>query len=576
MKISTLIFGSLSAVMGTAILLYVSLTTGLGPWLAPMLVLLAGMVLRFVSTTRGKNRQTDIVLIQTIGSVGSSVATAVGFSLPTLYFLQPKLFNYWLAFPFFFSTLIGVLTFAAGWYGIAVSRMFSPQLQVNSSLSFPVSTVIYETIQSQAQRAHALLLSYGFGGSWLLGLLRDGWRGFTAVLPRRIQLFPATFQSQLSFQLMPVYWAVGFLAGWPIVLPLLVGMVSKYVVVYPLNNHAAYLSFSFFSPMATTDFVFAFCSGIVLSGTVLSLFKYPKALLKKVFSGGSTSGMATSLLHDISAWWDAVRPHPIAVNPDGTMAAEGEEQGVPKNFGKHFYALFCRLELVLAAAVSILFLTYISFPFLGQGLLLLFTMIATYQLMLFAGRTGLATYGRFMTFAMVPLMLLFSLDNVHITFLCVFVGVAAAAGVDLLFGYQVGKMTGVSNARIHRAQLLGLVVTALSIGVIMWLLCTHFELGSADLIAYRGRSRALLLNSYTLNWWGLALGAAYAQLLSKFKINPTLAFGGLIMANEITLGLALGAALRSSVRDPEHYTPFWSGVFAGDSLWILISLLGRL
>ena len=48
------------------------------------------------------------------------------------------------------------------------------------------------------------------------------------------------------------------LAGFAIVMPLIVGMISKYVIVWPLNVLAHYLPFSLFAPLNNGDFTFAF------------------------------------------------------------------------------------------------------------------------------------------------------------------------------------------------------------------------------------------------------------------------------------------------------------------------------
>ena len=174
---------------------------------------------------------------------------------------------------------------------------------------------------------------------------------------------------------------------------------------------------------------------------------------------------------------------------------------------------------------------------------------------------------------MVPAMLLSSLSPLHITILCVFVGIAGSTGIDMLFSYRVAEMVKMPTARIHRAQYIGVIATALCMGLVFWFLCKHFSLGTAPLVAHRAQARALLLHSYHFHWAVLGLGAIYGMVLKRLRINPILAFGGLIMPNQITIGLAIGAGLRAASKDPQGYTPFWSGVFAGDALWVLAKLL---
>jgi len=560
MKVFVGLLGSIWSIVGTGILLYVSLTTGLGPWLAPMLVLLTGIVLRFISSKAILHRQHDMVIAQTIGSVGGAVATAVGFSLPTLFFLDRALFMQWVASPWYFATLVGSLVLSAGWYGIWIARVIGQPLLENTAFSFPVSTVIVETICSQAQRAHARLLAWGVGVSWLVAVLRDGFWQVQALIARTFYVMPSVLGRELPLEVSPIYWAIGFLASMSIVWPLLVGMLSKYFIVWPLNAHGIYLPVQLFAPLRAADFVLAFCSGIVLSQAAKTLTRYPAMIQKGIRAYCGTQSVPEKIWSDLQTWW-GLRPAQVSV--DGECLIHS---------GWSIYTLFCQYELLIPIVLSIAMLSHLRFPVVAQVLLFVFTLLTTYQLSIFACRTGLAPYGRFMTFVMLPLLLLFSLSNVHITFLCVFVGVAGAAAVDLLFGYKVGALTNISRSRIHRAQILGLVVTALTIGWMLWLLCSRFELGSAPLIAHRGRARALLLTSFSFNWWVLALGILYDLFLQRFRINSMLVFGGLIMPNQITIGLTIGALIHRFSNKQNKQIPFWSGVFAGDSLWVLVQL----
>ena len=52
-------------------------------------------------------------------------------------------------------------------------------------------------------------------------------------------------------------------------------------------------------------------------------------------------------------------------------------------------------------------------------------------------------------------------------------------------------------------------------------------------------------------------------------------FGGIIMPNSITLCLVLGGLISLIPKDKERYLPLCSGIFASESLWILISILAK-
>ena len=83
-------------------------------------------------------------------------------------------------------------------------------------------------------------------------------------------------------------------------------------------------------------------------------------------------------------------------------------------------------------------------------------------------------FGRFTTFVMIPVLVFFRLDYVQLTVLCMFTNICFGAATDLLSDYKVGELSGIPFHRIRHYQWLGLVVTSVSMGFILWLLFTHF------------------------------------------------------------------------------------------------------
>jgi hypothetical protein len=147
-----------------------------------------------------------------------------------------------------------------------------------------------------------------------------------------------------------------------------------------------------------------------------------------------------------------------------------------------------------------------------------------------------------------------------------------ATASNLLFSAKVGDLEHVSRKKIHRYTWLGLVITAVAIGACIWLLCTHFTLGSAELFGQRGRSRALLIQSFSFDLRIVSLGFLYGYALRLFRLSPTMVFGGLLMPNNLTIGLSIGALMSAYSKDAKSEHPFWSGMLAGDSLWELVSI----
>jgi len=531
------------------------MTTGIGPWFAPTIVLVAGTIYRFFyKGEKGAGFSSSLVLTQAIGSVGGSVATAIGFSLTTLYFLEKDLFLHWISSPYYFSFSLGFFTLGAGLLGSWLGRVMKDTVIRKSALSFPVSTVIYESIASQSQKSGAGQLAIGAFFAALIGVARDGFLSLKPFIQKRIQVFSFLSAKHFSIDTMPIYWSIGYLAGPMIVTPLIVGLVSKYLVVWPLNNHARFFPYALFQPLRSIDFTLAFCSGIVLVLALVSLKNYPLMLIKALRSYGGVSGV----WRNISGFFK-------------DFSFKALHQNREKSGAKVWSG-----ELLVALCMIIASLWYLDFSPVGMFLLIAMTLLADYQLALFAARTGLATYGRFMTFVMIPLLLLCRTSDMQTTLACVFVGVVGAVAANLLFSYKVADHAGVSHDHVHKAHLLGLVASSLCVGLLFWLIVTSFEIGSPSLVAHRGLTRALLLQSFNFNYVVLLMGGMFGLLLRFVRINPMLVFGGLVMPNSMIIGLAIGAGIRGLAQKVETYVPFWSGVFAGYSLWMFVVMLTAL
>ncbi len=536
-------------IFATATLTYVSIATMVGPWIAPVIVLMSTILFKFRRIQQSKaETNKDLALIQTVGSVGGIVGIGIGFTLPTLYFLDPVLFNSWIQAPLYFYFIVVALCLSAGGFGIWLARCFAQKFIAQDQLEFPVSQLIYNTITSQSQEKQSQGMFLGFGASWIVCFLRDGLLRIKGLLPHTFYLFRGFLGKELAIAVSPMYWAIGFILGLKIVFPLLVGMFSRYLVLYPLNHHDALLPFRLFPVLSDGDFIMAFCSGLVICELILGLLKYPGIIWSKIkkFSGYNF------------------------------LAGFNNLKDKTKKSGNGLFKLLLNVEPLTIIALSILFLSYFGFNILGIILMLILIVVFTYQISFLAGKLGLVPFGRFATFTMIPMMLLFRIDYVQITMLCVFFNICAALATDLLFDYKVGQLCGIDFKKIYKYQWLGLVVTSLSIGLILWLLFTNFQIGSAELFAQRSKSRALLIQSVGFDWIVLILGFLYGVLLKKFKVNPTMVFGGILMPNSLTIGLMIGAVISWFTKKSKEKQPFWSGVFAGESMWILISMLLRM
>jgi hypothetical protein len=532
MWIITIIVSMVLSVFSTAVMSYISMATPIGPWIAPTLVLSALLLFRVMMSSIKSN---SIALATAAGSIGGILATGFGFSFPALYFLDPNLFNSWMSQPLYFAAVLTALALVGGLLGMWVANVAEQRLLIDQQLAFPIGILVSKMISAitvQIRKAYELMA--GFIGTAIFCVMQDGLLSFKGFIPRALTLIPATSISifnipTIRFDLWPLVWAIGFVTGHVIAIPLLVGAIAKIVLIDPLNN-------TLFSSLTEIEFVLAFCSGMIVSGTVSSFWGLLKELWRKI---GRLKGKATQ----------------------GNWRIFTFNNSMP---------MMDFLELGFMCIIAFIFMTYFEFSLLAQITILLATMICAYQIAAIAGKTGLALLGRYATFVMVPCMLLFGLNMVQTIIIATLVEVAGGVTTDILFSRKMGQILSIDRGIMKKYQYLGIVVSSLSIGVVFWLLINHFQLGTDQLFAQKAQGRQLLIDARQFNMYVLLIGAAFGWLLSKIKVNASLVFGGLLMPINLVIGLVLGGLCAQVTTDKEEWYPFWSGVFASNSIWMLL------
>ncbi len=546
MNILVVILVTILSSFSVVVMSYVAMATPLGPWIEPTVVLCIAIILKLmfwsglrsmlIQSDRGLRLRTSAIV--TAGSsIGGIMATGMGFSFPTLYFLDPALFNSWMQQPLYLAMVVSGLALAGSLFGFWIANVLEDQLLIEQRLMFPIGQLAYRMILAQNQARKAAELAVGFAGTILFCVGQ-----YLTLIPRGLVLLSAhsfrLFKVPLvRFDFFPMYFAIGFVTGHMIALPLLVGTLTKVFVVDFLNH-------TFFPTVVAGEFMLAFCSGLIVVSTLVGLSQAPKS------------------------FWETIR-RLIFSGP--FVRSEQLDNGKTS----HQYALndWHNYLGLVTAATMIVFFWYFKFSILVLIYLAVFTFICVYQVVYIAGRIGLAQLGRFATFVMLPAIFFFSLNVVQIVLIATFVEIAAGVATDTLFGFKLAQLSGVPREAIKRYQILGILVSVLVIGFIFWALIHKFGLGSAELFAQRAQTRALLINITKFNSWAIILGAFYAYLLTLTKVNPMLALSGLLMPINMSLGLVAGGVGALLVKQKEEWYPFWSGVFAAHSIWMVISAL---
>ncbi len=552
MNLFVIVVGIIFALFSALVMSYISMATMVGPWIAPTLVLLGQILLKLFYDSRAKtlgtHKRTELLAsMQAIGAGGGIIATGIGFALPTLYFLEPVTFNALIACPWYFCGIIAALCIVAGGFGLVLGKWWAPQFIDDQKLPFPVSQLTYNIITSQSNTGQAQRMLQGILGTTVICALRDGVGSMSSVIAKTYYLFPSVMHHEIGLMMMPAYWAIGFSVGLSVTMPLLIGMISKYLVLYPLAHHAQVLPFSLFQVPSPESLSIAFCSGIVLCELVVGLTGYGRTMYRWVIK---------RLKHDAGEWHIGVWL---------------------KNYFARTHISYKTVALCLPVLLSIVgLLSFFSFSPLVQILFVLFTMIATYFITKIGGEIGMIPFGRFSTFIILPLLIFFGINAVQVTVACVFFDICAATASDLLFDYKTGDLCAIDRHKIYRYQWIGLIATSLGIGLFLWLLFTNLQLGSDALFAQRSKAKSLLIQSLHFDLVLVGLGMMFGLLLKRFKINPTMVFGGLIMPNTLTISLLFGSIFTQFTKHAQAWQPLCAGILAAESLWVIMAIVVKI
>lgn len=519
---------------------FISMATPVGPWIEPIVALFMLLLVRGVSlfSKRIEIAQGTRVacLITVAAGTGGAVATAFGFSFPTLYFLDKALFNSWMESPFSIGLFASGITLVCGALAFYLVNMLEVQTLNNAAMPFPIGQMVGRVLSATQELKHSIMLVVGFALSFIFSIVQWIWQ----LIPQTMTIFSGATISIFRFPMLAVqtnlvlvFLAIGFIAGSLLVVPLVVGIVSKIILIEPLQK-------LFFPAIPFKTFLIAFAGGIMLQEAVLSLLKLPPLIL---------SGMR---------WVQGLlRRDQTSKDQNVVLLKSGM-----KSFG----------WLLFVFGIGIAYLSYYGFSIISQWYLYFFTVVCVQQALVIGGKAGMAPMGRYATFIMLPGLLLFNYSHTQAMMVSLFVWLVGMLTVDLFFGRVAGLIVKIDRRSIITFQAIGLVLSALFIGPVCWLLINSFGLDSPELCAQRAQARALLVTAWQFDPVILMIGALFGFILQRLKINPILVFTGLVIAEQFSLLLIAGGILALLVKNRADWEPFWSGVFAAGSLAMLIKV----
>ena len=224
----------LFSLIATAVISYVAMATPIGPWMEMTLVLIGTIIFRVCAHQIALATQMRSLAFATAaGGIGGAVAMACAFSFPTLYFLDPQLFNAWMVKPFYFSAILAGLILAAGSFGFLIAHHWRNRFLTDESMIFPIGQMVYNMIAIQNQFGKAVQLAIGAATAVVYSIIQS----FLGIIPARLTLLPTLNWNIFSIPHVagaPICfpcWAIGFTMGHVIAIPLLIALITKLALV---------------------------------------------------------------------------------------------------------------------------------------------------------------------------------------------------------------------------------------------------------------------------------------------------------------------------------------------------------
>ena len=534
--IVSIIVAFIFSCFSSAVIAYIALTTQIGPWVGPTLALLATLVYKPFA-----KMHKELFFPVIAGALGGIIATAVTFSFPTLYFLNKTEFNGLFAFPLKFVGLLFIVILVTGLIAQSFVMQWKNKLLQDTSLSFPVGQLVYSIISAQekAQQTKQLLIGVvstiaystiqAFSGIKNIALWSKMHCGALAL--------PAV---SIEMAIFPLYLAIGYAAGAMIAIPLFVGTILKIFIADPVY-------YCFFSSLQNADYMLAFGGGIVLSGALLSLVELPFSWYK--------------VFHN---YWKKRHLNYIKESVDNQDLKTSDNY----DYKKVGYLVLACLAAYFTLTYSLLF----DFSWISAIYLIGTSIISMYVIVTIAGKIGLALLGRFATYVLMPGLLLFGYNPLQITIVAMFVELCGGIATELMFGYKTAQLADIDSKKVAYYQLFGIVISAIAVPCVLYILVSHFELGSEQLCAQRGLARALLVQSASFDYYVLGIGCLVGLILKKIKVNPMFVLSGFLMPLSLSLQLIAGGCISLFMAKKDTYETFVSGVYATNAVTVLLRL----
>ncbi|WCK55718.1 oligopeptide transporter, OPT family [Aneurinibacillus sp. Ricciae_BoGa-3] len=522
---TTIILGGVLAILFGAANAYLGLIVGMTVSASIPAAVISMAILR------GIMKRSSILennMVQTITSVGESLAAGVIFTLPALFIwkLHPSL------------TTIGIIALAGGILGVIMMIPLRKALIVNehNTLPYPEGTACAEVlIAGEKGGGLAKMVFSGLGIGAVFKLIEDGLKAFPSEIEWEIKGFK---NAAIGMDTLPSLLGVGFIIGPRIAGYMLAGAVLGWLGIIPLISYfggfVTHPIFPAHDPISKlnysdiwSNYLRYIGAGAVAFGGIVSLIKSLPTIASsfsialKGFTGGRSTHTAPNNLRT-----NQDMPMPtiivLAIILIALLAFFPKIQiGIPGAllvmlFGFFFVTVSSRIVGIVGSS---------SNPVSGMTIAALILITLILKLFGLHGDTGM--------------VVAITIGGV----ICIAAAMAGDTSQDLKTGFLVGATPKYQQY----ALMYGVFISSLTIGLVLMLLDNAYGFGSKNLPAPQATLMMMVVEGImkgNLPWNLIFIGMACAALVELMGIGSLPFAVGLYLPIHLSTPIMLGGIIR--------------------------------
>ncbi len=495
----------LFSTLSTGMMSYLAMSTQLGPWVAPVFVVVCMVfVIPFV---KSKWFYEHAVITIASGSVGGMIGICLGLSFPSFYFLHKDLFDSWAANPLKMCFILFAFILCAGFYALFLSHFLRHYFLHQPYAKFPMSQLVYDVIfVDRQQKSHHQMVA-GLGVATL-------WNGIMMTIQSSLVMYA----SQLH--MVPLISTVGFIAGVSIVFPVILGFCIK---IFILDIVAFYTG----SQASGNSFLITFCFGMLI----------------------------TVLLHMLWHAWKKRKDVDVA-----QRNKYWREKFKHSKFFVFVYLLIFSVSFGLlksfGASSLVCFYSFFAIAWLSKYMVEIISEV------------GIIDVDNYVWFVILPLVYNMALASDGIVAIAVFAMLSLGLIVDFMFSYKLADLANVSYPKIVRYQIVSLFCAALVAGLFFLWFSRMWEANYFELSGFKAHELDALIQYAFYDYKVLLSGIVVGCLILTMTSELLLTIGAVLMAPFTSGVLVVVAAITHFIKKKEKWYPLWFGIYAGHMLWL--------